>query len=71
MAAILRVLDRLGEWADSNLMKFSKEKCMVLHLDWTNPLQQYRLATDWLVGEQLLKKDLEKKRLTGVISILW
>ncbi|KAK4829834.1 hypothetical protein QYF61_006844 [Mycteria americana] len=66
-----RVLDRLGEWADSNLMKFSNEKCMVLHLDWTNPLQQYRLATDWLVGEQLLKKDLENRRLTGVISMLW
>ncbi|KAK4812854.1 hypothetical protein QYF61_022580 [Mycteria americana] len=39
-AAVQKDLERLEKWADGNLMKFSKGK--VLHLGWSNPMQQYR-----------------------------
>lgn len=31
-AAIQMQIDKLEEWADRNLMKFSQEKCKILHL---------------------------------------
>ncbi|GAB0203078.1 mitochondrial enolase superfamily member 1 [Grus japonensis] len=40
-------LDRL-EWANKNLMKFSKDKCKVLHLGKHNPGVQHRLGSTWL-----------------------
>ena len=45
-AAIQRDLERLEEWAGRNLMKLDKDKCQILYLGWTNPLQRYRLGTD-------------------------
>lgn len=29
-------------------MKFSKDKCKVLHLEWSNPVQQNRLVLNWV-----------------------
>lgn len=44
-AAIHRTLDRLEKWADRDLMKFSKVKCKVLHLEENNSKHQNRLGT--------------------------
>lgn len=43
-AAIQRDLARLGEWANKSLMKFSEDKCKVLHLGRKKLWQQYRLG---------------------------
>lgn len=40
--------DRLKEWIAWNLMKVNKNKSKVLHMGRNNPLEQYRLETDWL-----------------------
>lgn len=45
-AAIQRDLDRLDTWADRDLSVKGKGK--VLHLGWSNTMQQYRLGLDWL-----------------------
>jgi len=41
--AIQMDLDRLQRWVHANLMKFKKANCKVLHLDWGNPKNRYRL----------------------------
>lgn len=47
-AATQRNLGRvLKEWANSILMKFSKDKCKVLHRGRNNPTYGYRLRTAW------------------------
>jgi len=40
-AAIQRDLNRLENWSERNLMKFSKGKCQVLHLGRTNLMYLY------------------------------
>lgn len=41
-------LDRLEEWANKNVRKFSKGKCKVLHLGMHNPGVQHKLGSTCL-----------------------
>lgn len=50
-------LDRLKEWANKNLMKFSKDKYRVLHLGKYNPETQNRLGSIQ-VGSRSVERDL-------------
>lgn len=54
-ATIQRDLDRLENWAERNLMKFSKGKCQVLPLGKNNPRHQYTLGVNWLESSSVEK----------------
>ncbi|TRZ13633.1 hypothetical protein HGM15179_013474 [Zosterops borbonicus] len=50
--ALQRDLERLGQWAESNKIKFKGSKCQVLHFGNNNLLQHYRLGRVWLDSAQ-------------------
>ena len=52
-----RDLNRLKKWANSNLKKFKKGKCYILHLGRNNHVHQDRLGADWL-GSSFAEKAL-------------
>lgn len=47
-AAFQRDLDRLQKWTDQKLMMFIENKCQVLSLAWTRPMQQCTLGAIWM-----------------------
>ncbi|GAB0204081.1 mitochondrial enolase superfamily member 1 [Grus japonensis] len=56
-ATLQEDLDRLEEWANKNLMKFSKDKCKVLHLGKHNPGVKHRPGSTWLESRSV-ERDL-------------
>ncbi|KAF7248292.1 Retrovirus-related Pol polyprotein from type-2 retrotransposable element R2DM [Varanus komodoensis] len=52
-------LDKLAHWAETNRMKFNKDKCRVLHLGKRNPRHQYKIDTICGSTELKQKKILE------------
>ena len=55
--AILRDLGKCKKWPLVNLIRFSKTKCKVLHMGWSNPQHQYRQEDEWIESSPA-EKDL-------------
>jgi len=55
--AVLPFSETWTDWAERNLVKFTKGKCRVLHLERNNPMHQYRLGVD-LLESSSVKRDL-------------
>ncbi|CAM5112215.1 unnamed protein product [Natator depressus] len=50
-------LDKLEKWSEVNRMKFSKDKCKILHLGRNNQLHTYKMGNDYL-GRSTVERDL-------------
>lgn len=53
--AYIAYLDKVGQWAGDNGMRFSKVKCQVLHFSHKTSLQCYGLGTEWLENFPMVK----------------
>uniref|UniRef100_A0A803TJS6 Reverse transcriptase domain-containing protein n=1 Tax=Anolis carolinensis TaxID=28377 RepID=A0A803TJS6_ANOCA len=49
--------NRLERWAESNKMKFNRDKCKILHFGRKNGMQRYRMGDAWL-NNHTCEKDL-------------
>lgn len=47
---IQRDLGRLLKWTSTNLMKFNRAKCKVLHMGWGNHKHGYKLCDELIEG---------------------
>uniref|UniRef100_A0A803THV8 Reverse transcriptase domain-containing protein n=1 Tax=Anolis carolinensis TaxID=28377 RepID=A0A803THV8_ANOCA len=50
-------LNRLERWAETNKMKFNRDKCKILHFGRKNEMQRYRMGDAWL-DSSTCEKDL-------------
>uniref|UniRef100_A0A803TJV1 Reverse transcriptase domain-containing protein n=1 Tax=Anolis carolinensis TaxID=28377 RepID=A0A803TJV1_ANOCA len=50
-------LNRLERWAETNKMKFNRNKCKILHFSRKNGMQKYRMGDTWL-DSSTCEKDL-------------
>uniref|UniRef100_A0A803TGG2 Alpha-1,4 glucan phosphorylase n=1 Tax=Anolis carolinensis TaxID=28377 RepID=A0A803TGG2_ANOCA len=51
-------LDRLERWAETNTMKFNRDKCKILHFGRKNGNQRYRMGDDAWLDSSVCEKDL-------------
>uniref|UniRef100_A0A803T570 Reverse transcriptase domain-containing protein n=1 Tax=Anolis carolinensis TaxID=28377 RepID=A0A803T570_ANOCA len=51
-------LDRLERWAETNKMKFNRDKCKILHFGRKNGNQRYRMGDDAWLDSSVCEKDL-------------
>ena len=62
--AIQRVLDRLKQLAQVNIVRFNKSKCKILHLCQGNPHYQYKL------GNERIECSPAKKNLGILVDVM-
>lgn len=68
-AAIQQDLDKLKNFAETNLTRFNKDGCGVLHLWRNNPKSQHRLGPE-LLESSSVEKDVEVS-VDGRLTISW
>uniref|UniRef100_A0A803SX30 Reverse transcriptase domain-containing protein n=1 Tax=Anolis carolinensis TaxID=28377 RepID=A0A803SX30_ANOCA len=51
-------LNRLERWAETNKMKFNRDKCKILHFGRKNEMQRYRMGDGAWLNSSTCEKDL-------------